>query len=143
MATAINYFKEDVRFRFLDRDVISKWVINTIRKEGFRAGTLNVIFCSDRYLRKMNKQYLQHNYNTDIITFDLSDDASMIQGDLFISIDRITANAASLNNSFTDELHRVMIHGVLHLCGYSDKSAAKLKEMRNREDHYLGKRTWR
>lgn len=139
---AIQFFKENIRFRFLNREEITSWISAAIRKEGFKVGAVNVIFCSDKHLRKMNKQYLQHDYNTDIITFDLTDDPAVIHGELFISIDRVKQNAATYETGFTDELHRVIIHGVLHLCGYSDKSTLKVKEMRTREDFYLKKRSW-
>jgi len=90
----------------------------------------------------MNKEFLQHDYNTDIITFDLTEDPSVISGDLFISLERVVENAITFETTVTKELHRVMIHGVLHLCGYSDKSKVKQKEMRSREDFYLERRKW-
>lgn len=139
---SITYFKTDVRFRLMNKSDLVAWLTSAIRKEGFKPGTLNIVFCSDRLLRKMNKQYLRHDYNTDIITFDLTEDPSVVNGELYISTDRVEANAAEYGTGFRDELHRVMIHGVLHLCGYSDKSPAKSKEMRAREDYYLSRRKW-
>lgn len=138
----IHFFKEDIRFRFDNRTDITSWIHRSIRQEGFRSGTINIIFCSDPYLRVMNRKYLQHDYNTDIITFETGEDPSVINGDLFISIDRVKANAVSFGTSFADELHRVIIHGILHLCNYTDKSNRKRQEMRNREDHFLSKRSW-
>ena len=138
----INYFKEDIRFRFTDSENIFDWISKAIKNEGFRKGEINIIFCSDAYLRKMNKQFLQHDYNTDIITFETGDDASVINGDLFISIDRVKANSETLKILFRDELHRVIVHGILHLCNYSDKSSKKQSEMRAREDYYLDRRNW-
>jgi probable rRNA maturation factor len=142
MATDINFFKEDIRYRLLHREELISWITSTVRKEGFKTGAINIILCSDKYLRKMNKEFLQHDYNTDIITFDLSEDPSIISGDLFISLERVMENAITFETSTTKELHRVMIHGILHLCGYSDKSSGKIKEMRKREDFYLEKRKW-
>jgi len=142
MSTHVHFFKENIRLRLMHRDDLCTWVGKAIRKEGFKPGTVNVVFCSDPYLRKMNRHYLQHDYFTDIITFDLTEDPSVINGDLFISVDRVKANALEYGTGFRDELHRVIIHGVLHLCGYSDKSPLKSKEMRKREDHYLARRTW-
>ena len=142
MATDINFFKEDIRYRLLNREEIISWISSAVRKEGFKAGAINIILCSDKYLRKMNKEFLQHDYNTDIITFDLTEDPSVISGDLFISLERVVENAITFETTVTKELHRVMIHGVLHLCGYSDKSKVKQKEMRSREDFYLERRKW-
>jgi rRNA maturation RNase YbeY len=142
MATDINFFKEDIRYRLLNREEIISWISSAVRKEGFKAGAINIILCSDKYLRKMNKEFLQHDYNTDIITFDLTEDPSVISGDLFISLERVVENAITFETTDTKELHRVMIHGVLHLCGYSDKSKVKQKEMRSREDFYLERRKW-
>jgi probable rRNA maturation factor len=139
---SIHFFKEDIRFRFDHRVDIIRWIQRTIRQEGFRPGDINIVFCSDSYLRRMNKNYLQHDYNTDIITFETGDDPSVIHGDLFISIDRVKENAVDFSTSFSNELHRVIIHGILHLCNYSDKSVKKQTEMRQREDHYLKRRSW-
>jgi rRNA maturation RNase YbeY len=138
----INFFKEDIKFRFSDSENIFDWISKAIKNEGFQKGDINIIFCSDAYLRKMNKQYLQHDYNTDIITFETGDDPSIVNGDLFISIDRVKANSKTLKILFRDELHRVIIHGILHLCNYSDKSPKKQSEMRAQEDYYLGRRKW-
>lgn len=141
-ATSVHFYKEDVRFRLSNKEELTQWILKAIRKEGFRPGSLNIIFCSDRHLRKMNKKYLQHDYNTDIITFDLTDDPSVVNGELYISTDRVQHNGVQYGTGFRDELHRVIIHGVLHLCGYSDKSALKQQEMRRREDHFLSRRSW-
>lgn len=142
MAADIHFFKEDIHYRLLHREPIISWIAATIRKEGFKPGAINIILCSDNYLRRMNKEYLQHDYNTDIITFDLSEDPAIISGDLFISLERVSANAEAYTTSTVHELHRVVIHGILHLCGYSDKSSGKQKEMRTREDYYLERRNW-
>ena len=101
---------------------------------------LNIILCSDEYLYKMNVQYLQHKTYTDIITFDQGTTQKVINGELYISLDRVRDNAKTLNISLKDELHRVMVHGLLHLCGYGDKNPAAKKKMTSKEDYYLGKR---
>jgi rRNA maturation RNase YbeY len=107
------------------------------KNEDKRLFTLNYIFCSDDYLLEINKTHLQHNYYTDIITFDLSVAPGEIIGEIYISTDRVRDNAVSLGVSIKDELHRVIFHGALHLCGYKDKSPKHLKEMRAAEDLYL------
>lgn len=136
----VNFFKENIRFRFADQDGTARWLLRAVRSEGFTPGEINVIYCSDDYLLNMNRQYLQHDYLTDIITFDQSEDASIIQGELYISIDRVKENAITFGVPFMQELHRVLIHGVLHLCGYSDKNPRRKKEMTAAEDRYLARR---
>jgi rRNA maturation RNase YbeY len=118
-----------------------EWIYKVIQCENHKAGDLNIIFCSDSYLLQMNRDYLNHDFLTDIITFDNSDN-HLIAGDLFISIDRVTENASSLIINFVDELHRVIIHGVLHLLGYDDKDAFSILVMREREDFYLNLRNF-
>ncbi|MGZ3836667.1 MAG: rRNA maturation RNase YbeY, partial [Mucilaginibacter sp.] len=103
---------------------------------------LNYIFCSDQYLLQINQQYLDHDTYTDIVTFDNSDIAKVIVGDIFISIDRIRENAAKFNTGEVNELHRVIIHGALHLLGYTDKKADSKKTMTAKEDHYLSLRNF-
>ena len=98
---------------------------------------LRYIFCSDKYLLEINRQYLNHDYYTDIITFNLSNHPEAVQGEIYISIDRVKDNARQFNASFTQELHRVIFHGALHLCGYKDKTAKEEKLMREKEDQYL------
>jgi rRNA maturation RNase YbeY len=97
-------------------------------------------FCSDKYILELNNSSLKHNYYTDIITFELNQKNEEIEGDIYISIDRVKENAKVLNESIINELHRVIIHGVLHLCGYKDKSSKESKMMRNKENYYLNKR---
>lgn len=139
MTGQINFFKEGVSFRILKADDLKKWIGSVAKKEKHGIGEINFIFCTDAYLRKMNKQYLQHDYNTDVITFDNSDEAKTISGDIFISIDRIRANAKDFKTTFNDELHRVMVHGVLHLLGYDDKTEKLKREMREMEEACLKK----
>ncbi|NQU88032.1 MAG: rRNA maturation RNase YbeY [Mariniphaga sp.] len=100
------------------------------------AGEITVVFCSDEYLLQLNKEFLDHDYFTDIITFDYCDN-NIISGDIFVSIDRIHYNAKKYNVGFNIELHRVLFHGVLHLIGYNDKTSGEKKEMRSKEDYYL------
>jgi probable rRNA maturation factor len=133
----INFFKEGVNFRFTNADGIRKWINSVVKKESKSVDWVNFIFCTDRFLRKMNKEYLEHDYNTDIITFDISETKKKIAGDIFISIDRIKSNAKTFSTTFTDELHRVMIHGVLHLIGYDDSDSVLKAKMRGKEDECL------
>jgi probable rRNA maturation factor len=101
---------------------------------------VNFIFCSDEYLHSINVQYLNHTTYTDIVTFDSSETKGLIEGDIFISVERIQENASKFNTSFDEELHRVIIHGVLHLIGYSDKGSTKKAQMKRKEDTYLSLR---
>jgi len=115
-----------------------KWLHQVILTEQLQSSEdISFIFCTDEHLHEINLDYLQHDTYTDIITFDNSEDESIIEGDLFISIDRIRENAQSFDASFEKELHRVMVHGILHLCGYGDKSTAEAEMMRSKENHYL------
>lgn len=132
----IHYHNEDHPYKISDKLKIRNWIKKIVELEKKSLGTINYIFVSDEYLLKVNNESLKHDYYTDIITFDYSEN-SMISGDLFISIDRVIDNAKQLNVLFIDELHRVMIHGVLHLCGYGDKSSKEEKIMRSKEDFSL------
>ena len=116
--------------------VISGWLKDVIISKGKNAGNISVIFCSDEYLLDVNKRYLDHDYYTDIITFDYVE-GDKISGDIFISVDRIADNAATYNVSFSDELHRVLVHGILHLLGYKDKTTEEKNEMTENENKYL------
>ena len=107
------------------------------KKEGSMLRSLNVIFCTDDALLVINRDFLNHDYYTDIITFPINKDKSSVEAELYISIDRVKENAKEGNVSFKEELHRVIFHGCLHLVGYNDKSSQQIKEMREREDHYL------
>lgn len=133
----IQYFYPYKSFSFVNRSAFKRFIELLVKKEGYQLDELRFIFCSDQELLKINKQYLQHHYFTDIITFPLSEKGAPLNGEMYISIDRIKQNAKTLKVSFCEELHRVMIHGVLHLCGYKDKSSQEIKKMREREDHYL------
>ena len=134
----INLFFEDVEIPDLDSEFFINWLSSTCAEEDKVLEEVNLIFCSDEYLLKMNVEYLQHDYYTDIISFDYCEE-DRILGDLFISKDRVLDNAKLNNVSFMLELQRVIVHGVLHLCGYKDKSEDEEKLMRSKEDYYLSK----
>jgi rRNA maturation RNase YbeY len=120
---------------------ISKWLSYVVDNEGFTLGEVAIVCCSDDYLLEVNRNYLNHDYFTDIITFDYTDN-QVVSGDLMISIDRIRDHAKKYEVSDEDELHRVMVHGVLHLCGYKDKRKSDKELMTSKENHYLKKRTF-
>lgn len=133
----VNIFFEDVEVPGLDSEFFASWLSRVCGFEGKNLDEVNLIFCSDDYLLEMNRTHLDHDYYTDIITFDYCED-NLITGDLFISIDRVEENASERSVNFTDELNRVVVHGVLHLLGYKDKSQEEEKEMRSKEDWALG-----
>lgn len=132
----IQFFKADVAFRFLGKAKVSKWISTVVKKEEAKLTSLNVVFCSDEYLLNINRQYLNHDFYTDIITFDYSEKKS-ISGELYISVDRVRDNAGSLGVTFQHELNRVIIHGVLHLLGFKDKTPAQSKAIRKKEDECI------
>jgi probable rRNA maturation factor len=139
---SINFFEEDIRFKLKNKTRLKQWIKATIEAEGYILKELNYIFCSDQYLLQINQQYLDHDTYTDIVTFDNSDVDKIIVGDIFISIDRIRENAIKFNSGEVNELHRVIIHGALHLLGYQDKKAESKKIMTQKEDHYLDLRNF-
>lgn len=126
-------------FHFRDRARLKKFLNRLFRSEGEKAGEVNYIFCSDTYLLDLNRKYLSHNTYTDIITFEYSGTNEPIHSDIYISIDRIKENSKQYKSTFTHELHRVIFHGALHLCGYEDKTAVQKKKIREKENHYLEK----
>ena len=134
-----------IQFFFENIDKITKdstlavWLEDIILTEGKKPGDINYIFCDDEYLLQVNKEYLQHDYYTDIITFDYVK-GKTISGDIFVSLPRIFDNAETLSKDFDSEFFRVLAHGILHLCGYKDKTDEEISEMRNKEDYYLNKR---
>jgi len=115
----------------------SRWIKSISESEGYKIGDLNYIFCSDDYLLEINKQYLDHDYFTDIITFDNSEEEGKLEGDIYVSIDRVKDNAQNLNIDFETELRRVLIHGLLHLIGYEDSTEDLKNQMRAKEDECL------
>lgn len=136
MASKIGFYSEDVPFRLSDIRIKRQWLEKVIESEGKIAGEISYIFCSDDYLYKMNVQYLNHDTLTDVITFDYTE-ANKISGDIFISLPRVEENASEFGKTFADELNRVMVHGILHLCGYKDKTTKDEKIMRLKEDEKL------
>ena len=140
MTSSIHFFYEDVDFHFANIRKTKAWLKDVFKTENKRLRELNYIFCSDGFLAGVNLQYLHHNTLTDIITFDTSEDVRFIAGEIFISLDRVKENALKFRASFEEELHRVMVHGVLHLVGYSDKTSQQKKIMRKKEDAYLSLR---
>lgn len=116
---------------------IYSWLNKVAILENKTIQSLNIILCSDEFLLSMNQKHLNHDYYTDVITFDLSEKTTLIEGEIYISIDRVKENAKLLNQPFIDELHRVIVHGLLHLCGYKDKTQPQQKLMRKKEDEYL------
>ena len=120
---------------------ITSWISDTIVNEAFKEGDINFIFCGDDYLLDINVKYLKHNALTDIISFDYSL-GKKLSGDIFISVDRVKDNSVKYEVNFDDELHRVIIHGILHFCGYKDKTKEDKRLMRKKEDYYLSLRTF-
>lgn len=135
----ISFFLADISYQMRKRLLLREWLLEAIKKEGRIAGDINIILCTDEYLYKLNVRYLNHRTYTDIITFD-SSAGKLVSGELYISLDRVRENARALKVSVADELHRVMIHGVLHLCGHKDKTPVLKKRMRVQEDYYLQRR---
>ncbi|MEN8115656.1 MAG: rRNA maturation RNase YbeY [Bacteroidota bacterium] len=132
----INFFFEDIKETAYHPKTLKRHVISLILNELMEVGDISIIFCSDVFLLEMNKEYLNHNYFTDIITFDYVE-GSIISGDLFISLDRINDNAKSFETERIKELYRVVFHGVLHLIGYNDKTGEEQKIMQGKENYYL------
>ena len=129
-------FNYDTNFSLPDESRLNNWIINVISEEGCILDEINYIFCDDAFLLKLNVEYLNHDTLTDIISFDNSI-GKIIQGDIFISVERVADNAKDFNVSLQEELHRVMVHGVLHFCGYKDKSESESMLMRQKENHYI------
>lgn len=133
----INFFNEEIVFIFPQKGKSRQWIKEIFKKEGKKDGVLNFIFCSDNFLFDINKRYLNHNTYTDVITFDLSSQKTIINADIYISVDRVKENAKTFKSSIQKELYRVMCHGVLHLLGYNDKSPDEAILIREKEDFYL------
>lgn len=129
-------FNYETDFTLENEEAISRWISDAIKSENKKVGEINYIFCDDEYLLQINQEHLQHDYYTDIISFDYTV-GNEISGDMFISIDRVKDNAIDFNVSFEEELKRVLVHGVLHYCGYKDKSEKEELLMRSKEDEKL------
>ena len=132
----IDFNLVDVSFIIKNKTVLREWLKRSSKKEKKTIGELSFNVCSDMYLLNMNKEYLNHNYYTDIITFDFSLD-NTVSGDIYISIDRVKENSKLERKTISNELSRVMVHGLLHLCGYKDKTAIDAILMKQKEDYYL------
>ena len=137
---SIHFFKEDIRFRLNHAGLLKKWIHSVFRFYRISPGHINYVFCSDPFLRKLNKDFLKHDYYTDILTFNVSDDQKKPEADIFISIDRVRADSKKFSTTFTDELHRVIVHGALHLSGLNDRNSREQKKMKAAEDYWLSKR---
>jgi rRNA maturation RNase YbeY len=131
------YFFFQNRVHLRNRKQLKKFIASIFIREGKTLESLNYIFCSDPELRSINRQYLKHDYFTDIVTFGLSEKGKAVEGEIYISVDRVRDNAKFLEVSLTEELHRVIFHGALHLCGYRDKSKKEIQAMRQQEDKCL------
>lgn len=132
----ISYFSEDIAFNLKGKLLNNKWLKMVIESEIKKTGDISIIFCSDRYILDVNMKYLQHDYFTDIITFDYCE-GNRISGDLFVSIDSVRENAIHFGVDFETELDRVMVHGVLHLIGYDDHNEKDIAVMRQKENYYI------
>ena len=135
----IRYFCEDIKFTYKNKLANNRWLKMVAGSEIRKIGDINVIFCSDNYILDVNMKYLQHDYFTDIITFDYCE-GKVLSGDLFISVDTVRENAIEYGTEFRDELNRVIVHGVLHLIGYDDHCDEDIAEMRSKENYYLSLR---
>jgi rRNA maturation RNase YbeY len=134
----INFLKADISFVPKQKKLLRQWIALTIQAHHKKLGQIDYIFCSDEHLLQMNKQYLNHHTLTDIITFDYSNELTAeVAGEIYISINRVRENAEVFKCTFNDELHRVMIHGVLHLCGFKDKTKNQKQIMRAQEDEAI------
>jgi len=134
----------DISFHFLKKNLslsnrkqLKEFLVNLASKESKKLASLNFVFCSDQYLFKINKKFLKHSYYTDIVTFPLSEPGEPISADIYISTDRVRENANTYKSSLTAEIHRVIFHGVLHLCGFQDNSPNDIQIMRHKENSYL------
>ena len=135
----VSYFTEDTKCDFKEKRLNNRWLKLVAESEIRRLGDLSIIFCSDNYILDVNMKYLQHDYFTDIITFDYCE-GDTVSGDLFISVDSVRENALFYGTEFKDELNRVIVHGVLHLIGYDDHTEEDVQEMRAKENYYLSLR---
>jgi probable rRNA maturation factor len=132
-----NYFKTTFRLRQAGK--VSAWIEKGVKSEKARVGSLSYVFCTDAFLLSINKEYLNHDTLTDIVTFEYTEQVGLLEGEIYISVQRVKENAAKLGVDFKTEVHRVIIHGVLHLLGYSDKTASQKKLMRDKEEWCLEK----
>ena len=137
---SIFFHKENVSFS-TDEEFVAKWIKDSVYTLGFDLGELSLVFCSDEYLKKINIKYLNHDFFTDVITFDYSNE-KLLFGDIYISTERVKENAKIYGSSFNEELFRVIIHGVLHLCGFNDKTEEQKTLIRAKENEFLSSIDW-
>lgn len=137
----INFYSEDCNYLPKERMKIRRWIAQTIHNEGFKGGEISYIYCSGDYHLNVNRTYLGHDYRTDVITFDYSDltGRGVVSGDIFIDHETVADNAKGLGTDPREELLRVIIHGILHLCGYKDKTDAEAAQMRQKENFYIAR----
>ncbi len=133
----ISFNKADANATLANRVFLKSFIEKRVKKEGYTLDSLTYVFCSDKYLLKINKDFLSHDYYTDIISFDLSEVPGQLIGEVYISVDRVKDNAKIHGTSLKEELHRVIFHGALHFCGYKDKKPTDAKKMREMEDLWL------
>ena len=136
VGTRVFFFFEHKKFSLEKRTVLKDFIESLFKREKKKLSSINYVFCSDKKLLEINRQFLNHDFYTDIITFDLSE-SDYTQAEIYISIDRVRDNAKTLGSSFKSEIHRVIFHGALHLCGYGDKNNIEKKEMRKKEDFFV------
>jgi probable rRNA maturation factor len=133
----ISFIKADANATLANKVALKSFIDKKVKKEGYSINSLTYVFCSDKYLLKINKDFLSHDYYTDIISFDLSEIPGQLIGEVYISVDRVRDNAKTHGTSLKEELHRVIFHGALHFCGYKDKKPSDAKKMRQMEDAWL------
>ena len=134
----VNFFFQEKQITLSNRNRLKLFIKGLFKAEKKHLGSINYVFCSDKALLDINQRFLKHNYYTDIITFNLSNDPAVIEGEIYISVDRVRENAQNLGITLKEELHRVIFHGALHLCRYKDKTAQEKNKMTKTEDKYLG-----
>jgi rRNA maturation RNase YbeY len=134
---AIHFFSEEIRFTLKEKLNRKRWLKKIATNAGFKIKELNYVFCSDEYLYQMNRDYLKHDTYTDIITFDNSEKKNELEGDIFVSIDRVRENAKTHNQEVETEMNRVLAHGLLHLIGYKDKTQEEVALMRLKEEESI------
>lgn len=137
----VSFHSEQTDYSISNENQISDWLVSVCKKEGKTLAEISIILCSDDYLLEVNRKHLNHDYYTDVITFDYSE-SPHVSGDIFISVDRVQENAGSFGAEMVDELHRIIVHGTLHLLGYTDKTNSSKEEMTSKEDFYLSLRSF-
>ncbi len=134
---AVSFRSADRQLQLPGKTVLKAFIQSIFKKEKHALGSITYIFCSDEFLLQMNRDFLKHDYYTDIITFGLSEKGQPVEAEIYISLDRVKDNAQTIGTSFKEETLRVIFHGALHLCGYKDKKKSEIALMRSKEDHYL------